>query len=252
MSDPAYEFGVVCEAPADRETGCSLADRVLVQNIPWLETEMLDMQRRWQGLTPQASCLLWRLVDDEVALAGLKYVVYGHFDGASGAEDALTARKALMLFARLDKPPSAVLLLRDSDGSSERRTGLEQARANKDWPFEVVIGVAEPKRECWILVAFEPRSKQENSRLFEVERRLSFNPVRDAHRLDAEKHGAKNDAKKALSELTEDDKIRERECLSDASLDMLRTRGERVGLTQFLMEVRKRLVRVMDNEQPYT
>ena len=34
-------FAVVCEAPADQQTGCGLADRVFLAEVAWLEEEML-------------------------------------------------------------------------------------------------------------------------------------------------------------------------------------------------------------------
>ncbi|MBN8470266.1 hypothetical protein JYJ95_27480 [Corallococcus exiguus] len=246
MSEPAYEFGVVCEAPADQDAACLLADRVLVQEIDWLETEMLDMQRQWRGLESTTPFLRWDDVGDEAARAGFKHVVFGHFSGEPGAPDALAARKALLLFAALDRQPDAVLLVRDTDKHSVRRKGLEQARADNTWPFEVIISVAEPKRECWVLVGFDAREGEEEA-LEKLERRLSFHPVRDAHRLTASEHGAKNDAKRALKELIREDpkRERERECLRDTPLETLRQRGERVGLTQFLSEISERLVPVM-------
>ncbi|NNC16439.1 hypothetical protein HJC22_11975 [Corallococcus exiguus] len=245
MSEPAYEFGVVCEAPADQDTACLLADRVLVHRIDWLEAEMLDMQRQWRGLKPNTSFLLWKSVGDETANAGLKHVVFGHFAGEPGAHDALAARKALLLFSALDRRPDAVLLVRDADKDSDRRKGLEQARADKSWPFEVIIGLAEAKRECWVLTGFDAREGEEDT-LKKVEQRLSFHPVRDAHKLTAREHGAKNDAKKALEELTLGGLERVRECLRDTPLETLMQRGKRVGLTQFLSEVCDRLAPLMD------
>lgn len=241
MSEAAYELGVVCEARADRDTSCELADRVLVEQIDWLEPEMLESQRKWRGLTSDTPFLRWASVYGELKRSGLKGI-FGHFNGAPGAPDALVARQALLLLAMSQQPPAAVLLVRDSDGDERRRTGLEQARSNRPWPFEVVIGVAEPKREVWALVGFDPRGADEEARLREVEKRLSFHPVREAHRLDAREHGAKNDAKRALEELTADGKERERECWRETPLDTLAQRGHRVGLSQFLAEVRERLV----------
>ncbi|WP_257979059.1 hypothetical protein [Corallococcus exiguus] len=225
-----------------------LADRVLVHKIDWLDAEMLDMQRQWRGLTSATSFLRWDDVGAEAARAGFKHVVFGHFSGEPGAHDAFAARKALLLFAALDRQPDAVLLVRDADKDSERRKGLEQARADKPWPFKVVIGVAEPKRECWVLAGFDARESEEGT-LKQVEQRLSFHPVRDAHKLTAREHGAKNDAKKALEELTSGNMERERECLRDTPLQTLRQRGEQVGLTGFLSELSERLVPVMGGSQ---
>ncbi|GMU00778.1 hypothetical protein KH5H1_48980 [Corallococcus caeni] len=247
MSEPAYDFGVVCEARADRDTACVLADRVLVDAIDWLDEELLDTQRRWRGLTPSEPFLRWASVREEAKKAGLKGL-FGHFGDKPGEPDALVARRALLLFVDSDTKPQAVMLVRDSDADDRRRIGLEQARGDKPWPFEVVIGVAEPKRECWVLTGFEAKAHEEEA-LHDLEQRLSFHPIRDAHRLTASEHGAKNDAKRALEELTSGNLERERECLRETPLETLRQRGERVGLTQFLSEISERLVPVMDGSR---
>jgi hypothetical protein len=155
------------------------------------------------------------------------------------------ARRALLLLVAMDLRPDAVLLVRDSDGDSRRRTGLEQARSDRPWPFEIVIGVAESKRECWVLAGFDAKGPDEAERLRKVSERLSFHPVKEAHRLMAREHGAKTDAKVALGELTLGDLERERACLSETSLSTLGERGELTGLAAYLKEVREQLVPVI-------
>jgi hypothetical protein len=249
MSEAAYHLGVVCEARADRDTACALADRVLVDAIDWLEPEMLDAQRQWRGLTPEEPFLKWASVHGEASRGELKGF-YGLFQGGPGAPDALVARKALMLFARAQRAPSAVVLVRDSDNDSQRRLGLEQARRDKPWPFEVLIGMAESKRECWVLAGFKPKNQDEEKRLRQVKERLSFHPIREVHRLTAREHGAKTDAKRALQELTLDDAERERECLEEMPLAELESQGAKTGLPEFMVEVRERLVPVLGGLRP--
>lgn len=175
--------------------------------------------------------------------------IYGHFDGRPGEADARMARLALLLFAALSRRPDAVVLVRDSDGDSRRRLGLEQARSDRTWPFEIIIGVAEPKRECWVLAGFEAKDREEEERLRKVMERLAFHPVHEAYRLAAREHGAKTDAKVALKELTQSDAERERECLSGTPLPILEERGKDTGLAAYLMEVRERLVPVMTGKK---
>ncbi|HLM48466.1 MAG TPA: hypothetical protein VK458_31670 [Myxococcaceae bacterium] len=241
MSEASYEFGVVCEARADRDTACGLADRMLLEEVPWLDAETLDSCRRWIGARPEADFLKWASVRDECQRVGLKGI-FGKFGGQPGQPDAYMARLVLLLLASSEHPPEAVLLVRDSDGDERRREGLEQARQDRRWPFPVVIGLAEPKRECWVLAGFDPKGPEETERLEKSERRLSFHPVREAHRLDAREHGAKNDAKRALEELSQGDLERERSGLEEMSLA---ERGARTGLTAYLREVRERLVPIL-------
>jgi hypothetical protein len=249
-SEAAYELIIVCEAQADQRTACGLADRILAEKIDWLEPEMLDSQRRWRGLAPvHGSFLKWASVREESERVGLQGI-FGHFQGKPGEPDAHMARRALLLLVQLGLCPDAVVLVRDSDGDSRRRMGLEQARNDRAWPFEVVIGVAEPKRECWVLAGFEAKGPGEVERLRKVSERLSFHPIKDAHRLMAREHGAKTDAKAALEELTLGDLERERECLTETPLPTLEERGERTGLAAYLQEVRQRLVPILGGRVP--
>jgi hypothetical protein len=245
MGEASYEFGVVCEARADRDTACGLADRVLLEEVSWLAPETLDSCRQWRGCDSTQPFLKWTEVKAEQERKGVKGI-FGHFGGKAGLPDARAARLALLLLAASEHPPAAVLLMRDSDGDAQRREGLEQARDfkinDKPWPFQVLIGVAEPKRECWVLAGFDPMSPAETTRLEESGRRLSFHPVREAHRLDAREHGAKNDAKRALEELTLGDMERERSCLMGTPLSRLEERGEHTGLAMYVKELRERLV----------
>lgn len=245
MNEPSYEFGLVCEGSTDEFTACALADRVLLDHVEWLEPEILGSIRRWRGEAPGETFLKWSSVKDRAVKAGLK--VFGPFGDKPNAPDALTARKALLLFAGLKERPAAVLLIRDSDGDPERKDGegLKQARDPRPWPFQVIIGVAHPKQEAWVLAGFQPRSSEESKRLQALRERLSVDPLLKAHTLDAREHGAKTDIKRALKELTQGDSDRERQCLSETGLEVLEQRGADNGLAAYLSEVRERLVPVL-------
>jgi hypothetical protein len=253
MSEASYEFAVVCEARADRDTACGLADRVLLEEVSWLEAETLGSYRQWRGTDSEQPFLKWANVKTELARKGVKGI-FGHFDGKAGQPDAYMARLALLLLSSSEQRPAAVVLVRDSDGDARRREGLEQARNlvwnGRGWPFPVVIGLAESKRECWVLAGFDPRNRDEAERLEASEHRLSFHPVREAHQLTAREHGAKKDAKVALDALTRGDLERERACLAETPLARLEERGMHTGLSAYLKEVRERLVPVLCGRSP--
>jgi hypothetical protein len=249
-SEAAYEFAVVCEARADQLTACGLADRVLLKSVDWLETELLDSSRRWRGETPVEEFLKWARVKDRAAERGIK--IFGRFDDKP---DALSARKALLLLSDLEPRPAAVLLIRDSDGYPDRKggQGLKQARDAAPWPFQVIVGVAHPKREAWVLAGFQPWNPEESSRLQSLQERLSMDPIRRSHELAAREHGAKTDIKRALGELIPDgDEERERRCLQETELEVLEQRGKDNGLAAYLEEVRQRLVPVLSGRAPET
>jgi hypothetical protein len=246
MSEASYEFAVVCEARADQLTACCVADRVLVEEVDWLAPEVRDTIYRWTGVNalPEDRFVRWQKVREESARRNVRGI-FGFFGGESGRPDAYIARQALLLFASLERKPDAVLLVRDSDGDSTRRDGLDQARNTYPWPFRVVIALAEPKREAWVLAGFEPGNADEEARLRALSERLSVDPIRKSHALDAREHGAKTDIKRALHELSQGDRNREQQCLEETPLEVLEQRGQENGLAAFLTEVRERLVPIL-------
>ncbi len=245
MSDAAFELGIVCEASADQMAACGLADRVLLVEVDWITSDNLDDYRKWRGATMGADFLGWSSVGKEFQTAGLKGV-FGKFDGRPGAPDAHAARRALLLMAASARCPDAVVLMRDRDDEPERRIGLEQARDEWKGPFPVIIGLAEAKRESWVLNGFEPRNKEEEKRLEGERRRLSIHPVREAHLLDPSTPRSKKDVKQVLETLIPKDedpkRVRERACLEETPLATLSERGTHTGLTAYIQEVRNRLV----------
>jgi len=234
MSEAAYEIAVVCDARADQVTACRLADRVLVEEIPWLDG-ILDTQRQWRGVSRSESHLEWKHVHREADARNVQ--IFGFFQGKSGEPYAYVARRALLLLERAKPRPAAVVLICDRDNQARRRKGLEQARAAEPWKFPVVIGVASPEREAWVLAGFDPKTPDEEKHLKDIIGKLSFHPVLEAHRLSV----GERDSKLVLKELTSGDREREQECL-DAPLPVLHERGERTGLRDYLQEVRQRLV----------
>ncbi|MBM7119470.1 hypothetical protein I3V78_38555 [Archangium primigenium] len=236
---------MVCEAPADQKAACGLADRVLLEEVDWITHKNLEDYRKWRGATMGADFLGWGSVGKEFQTAGLKGV-FGRFDGRPGAPDAHAARRALLLMAASARCPDAVVLMRDSDAEPERRIGLEQARDEWKGPFPVIIGLAEAKRECWVLNGFDPRNKEEEKRLDGERQRLSLHPVLEAHLLDPSTRGSKKDVKRVLEALIPKDedpkRVRECACLEETPLATLSARGVDTGLTAYIQEVRDRLV----------
>ena len=232
----AYVLAVVCEADADRRTATGLADRVLCKEVEWIEPEILDGYRRWQGLMEGSSHLEWHQIK------GYRVKPHGSFNGEPGAPDAFAARKALLLLTISSRPPDAAVLVRDSDGQQDRRRGLEQALNFQGWPFPVLIGLADPKRECWILAGFEPRTEAEEANLALLRQELGFDPRLQSEALSAKKPGALRDAKRVLSLLVGGDFDREESCLAECPLEHLMERGRLNGLADYLKELRTRLV----------
>jgi len=233
-------FAVVCEAPADQHTGCGLADRVFLAEVAWLEPEILTHSRQWRGLSAGEPHLSWRNV---ASLARARKIrAHGHFQGEPRAPDAHVARLALLLFHGSGDPVDAVVLLRDDDGQTARRTGLEQARRSSGIGVPIVIGLAHPKRECWVLGGFEPQDRREEDRVDELKKELGFDPRQDADRLNARQSGHKRNAKHVLDRLTERSWERQAECWRQTDLKLLKRRGANTGLATYLGEIEERLL----------
>jgi hypothetical protein len=235
---------VVAEAAADQATGCALADRVLSELIDWLDDTNLEHVRKYRGLQEDALFLRW--TDAMKEATRRRIPVHGHLHGALRAPDEVMAERALRLLAVATPDARAVVLLRDADKEEGRRAGFEQARSSHNWPFEVVVGVANTKRECWVLAGYEPRNEPERALLDAERKALGFDPRIGADGLTASADGAKRDAKRVLGALTQGDAQREHGCLSETSLETLRARGQRTGLAAFLADVEERLGPLLD------
>lgn len=244
----AFSLAVVCEAAGDLRLCADLADRVLIEEVDWIDPGNLDLYRGWRGLEEVYSHLEWHWVSHLAKQKGLR--AHGHFRDEPGALDARMARKALLLLQGSSRVPDAVLLIRDSDGLTERRRGLEQARDSSPWAFPVVLGVAHTKRECWVLAGFEAQTEAEEKVLAELRRELGFDPRLKAEDLSAAEAGAPRNAKRVLERLLQGNTDRERICWMECGVETLRQRGQLSGLSDYLDEVRARLVPLYSGRPP--
>ena len=248
-------IAVVCEKDLDMFTARDLADRVLVETIDWLDEEHLPDLRRWRGLGPQESCLLWTTVDKEAKARGIR--IRGGFEAEESHQfDSRTARRALILLSEIEPTPNAVVLIRDGDKQSEDRyPSLVNARNHAENDYlegtPIVIGFAHPMKECWILAGFQPRpdSKEEPDRLAALRQELGFDPTRHPERLTASDKNAKKSPKRVLEVLCGGDRNREQLCWKETHLNVLKARGKETGLPEYLEEVKKRLVPLFEGRE---
>jgi hypothetical protein len=242
---------VVCEAASDFRIASGLADRVLCEHIEWLDESVLASVRAWMEVAPDQPYVRWDKLDRTAEQHGFRRLrPRSRFAGEPGAADAAAADKALQLAALIGgkRGLGGVLLIRDADDQPERGRGLAQARtldAGQRWPFAVVIGLAVPKREAWVLAGFEPRESGERERLATLRRELGHDPCAGSHRIAARSHGAKRDIKRVLDVLTENDGEREAACWRSTPLAQLKGRGSENGLAAYLDEVAQHLVPIV-------
>ncbi len=257
--EAAYHLAIVCEAQADQMIGSDLADRVIIENaeLHWIDKDNIDDYREWISFDSEHNYIKWGTLSKIVK----KFQADNRFNlEITGKWKKFPHLKcARIMLAALKKNSSrkidAVILLCDSDKKKLRLEGFEEARNSKPleekhdvsepnhWPFEIIIGVAHPKRECWVLNGFSPKDKREETELENIKNEISFDPCKEAERLNDDK-GNPRDAKRVLKKLTGGNFDRERECWSSSSLEELKMRGTKTGLTNYITELGDRLPRV--------
>jgi hypothetical protein len=137
----------------------------------------------------------------------------------------------------------AVVLVRDSDDQHERRDGLNQARAASTIANRIVIGLAIPERETWVISGFNAENDDERDTLQAETQNLGANPCLRSHELTACKDDqAMRSPKRVLAALTKGDWNRQRRCWTMTDLAVLERRGQRNGLADYLKEVNERIV----------
>ena len=245
------EFCLIVEDEADARIAAGLAERVLLENIEWLEAEHLPHMFEWCGLEKSTEYSRWQDISDIVEQfkrRGLRIPKYlGHGKDGPLKADGAASMKILNLLGllqyKMDRPIKAVLFIRDLDNQPERRAGMEQTRAEQAdarASLQVIIGSPDRTREAWVLNGFVPVTPEEQRRLNELKEKLSFDPCEQAHRLRSasflEPERLRN-PKVAVERLTGGDPLRERRCWEETSLDKLRSIGRETGLTQYLTEV---------------
>jgi hypothetical protein len=236
-------FVVIYEARADFDQATELADRVLVDSAEWLG-DWLDANRLWIGDHISGGFLTWKSIPSRARELGI--AVHGHFDGEPGQPDAQAARRAIAYVRRILNDVDAILLIRDQDDQPARRKGLEQARDHHSAHVHVVIGLASPERECWVLSGFDPETEPEMAKLDTEKQNLGFDPCSESHELTACKNDqAKRSAKRVLAALTGGVREREQRCWAETPLSTLEARGKRNGLAQYMQEVRDVLLRLI-------
>lgn len=245
----------MCEGDGDDDDLVALTLRVLHETHPWMiGLESIEQPTpAWFEYEPGRRFLKWSDID--------KVCDGWRVPRVQGLGMHLGRRAATRLTRLLSKPtvlgaeePIRVLLVHDDDGVAGWRESLEAAR--DEWltwlvgeaafnrrphtDAGVVIGVATPEHEAWVLAAFVPRDDGERGTLEQSRKRLRFDPCTHGARLTSGRETDPKDAKRALREVC-GDSARRRALLAEADLDLLRARGASIGLTAFLDELKARV-----------
>lgn len=236
----SLRFAVVYEAEADFKTATDLADRVLVESVDWLDAEHLPYVREWVAVSADGHRLTWASVRELAKKAEIK--AHGRFTGQPGHPDARAARRAILYLLATVPELAGIMLIRDQDNQPTRRDGLEQARRSANGRVPVVVGLAVPEREAWVICGFDPADESEQSRLEAIRHELGFDPRWHGHQLTAGRDdSALRSPKRVVRILCDSSAERVCRCWCEPALSLLRERGGSNGLAEYLDDVRDRL-----------
>lgn len=233
-------IAVVCEAPADRITITTLAERVIREAAHWIEPEAMGDYVEWRGFRRTEPHLEWTALKQHADNLGL---VVRFRDVPPLHPYSQNALRAIRVLAAAPDRVDAIIMVPDSDTDAERLKGLEQARDYARAALPIVVGLAHTKRECWHICGFEPESDEERVVLAELGSEVGFDVRAKSEGLTA-KHAAATDkrsAKRVLSKLCADHE-RERRCLTTLPIEKLKERGANNGLKHFLEQLELQLV----------
>ena len=256
---PSFYFGLVCEGPADARTVKPLLRRVYEAEIDWLRGRF-DEFVGWTGVKPHHDFTKWSGSDGVHELAKQRNITaFGDFTGQEGRAEALQAKKALRLFISetLRREENfellVVVLIRDTDGNTSCRAGMEQARKDSNTNFEIVLGLPHPMRECWVLTGLSAEDDEDREHLEDLRRELGFDPTEEAHRLTARTRTAKKNPHRVVERLIDESgpakTERENRAISNLSIDPATHSGEKTGLKDFLEDILTRIPAELDDTQ---
>ena len=243
---------LIAEGPTDHRTVTTLADRVVSKAIsgstvdePGLMDPRLAALREWGGIVPETPFTAWRDIKELAARNNIR-VLGGQKERGL---DRDKFRKALLLAEKLRKGGSRWMVVsRDlhTDHPDDRRSSLEEVRdeyQGKGWT--IVLALAQPFREAWVLNGFRPMNSDESKTLAAERSKLGFDPTHFPEKLDAQLSTAKKNGKRVLEVLcccSGDSREREDQCLEQCDLDHLHKSGKGSGLSKFLLDVESILV----------
>lgn len=260
------EIVMIVESSADERTAVTLAERVLLEKVDWLEPELLQNMIRWSGLKPDTHCSYWKNINNIMKWARDSDLSIPKFRGHSKTGPSKADRAASMKILNLirilqhkcSRQIGAVIFIRDLDSQPERREGIEQARfqdAEKQPLLNIIIGTPDKMREAWVLNGFIPITAAEEKILGEIRNNLTFDPCTESHRLRSnsfEEPDRSRNPKVVLKQLTQDQWLREKQCWEETDLAILRERGHKTGLTAYLKEIEQRLIPIIYGDSSHS
>ena len=248
MADLPLRWFVVAEDESDAVLAYGLVDRFAQEPVHELDDwirDNIDTYRVWVGDEPQTTFILWKHLKTRGEALGIR--IHGYGNRILGLEDP-EIRRAFTLANRPEVArPAGLLLIRDTDGKADRRAGYlasvkayQEATKSEPNRVRILMALAHPEIEAWLLAGFEPITEAGKSALKKERQSLGFDPRTEAERLNPKRvttpegHPVKKSTKRVLDELLEAEDASRESCRKDAPFDRLRSRGANTGLNEFL------------------
>jgi hypothetical protein len=238
-------IGLAAESRGDaHRLAASLADRVLVTKVAWLDGLNVEDVRRYAGTGDEPFMPLKKA---SARAREAKVAVFGR-DRSLDADEAHMYVCALRLFEEEPVRPDAVILVRDLD-RKDRRLGFEQAVAwqGSRWHFPIIGAFPAPEAEAWRLVTWVPDTDHARATHAQVVRDLGFDPIRSPERLTSTAHGAVTDAKAVWKRVLGDDRGRADARWETFPLDAPSEARQAAGLDPYLDQLRTVLVQTVQH-----
>jgi len=228
---------LAAEDQAGSWTARHVAD-LCMNSVAWVADAGIDHCRQWVPFGGRE----WLPLKDVSVLfeqrrRGAFFAPRGRFGGESAAPDALAFRKLFLVVMGSDVP-TVLIVARDED-EADRRTGFEQARRERSWPFAIVGALAKPEAEAWLICAVSPDSGIQGDRLARLRQDIGFDPLPNSHRLTSTS-ASPRDAKRVL-QVIESCGVDAASAFRGRSTEDLRVRGEHNGLRAYLDDLSQSL-----------
>jgi len=226
-------IAIVAEGDVDRGIAVHIVDLVIRELLQDSDAD-LEAVRSYVQINGRPF-LKWTEAKHLAARHGIKH------HGTSAGADHHAAVRALWAIRKCVPDVNVVLLQRDADDQPQRRTGLDAARQELHGMQAILVGLATPKIEAWILRAFTVTTANEEAAHSALREQLGFDAITNAHQLEATTKGAKRHIKRVLAELTGSDAAACWHPALSRPLDDLRTIGTNVSLSTFIADVVTRI-----------
>ncbi len=255
-------FVIVAEDELGQRLARDLTDRIVAERARaawlrelWSDEEVRSSQRSHRGLEPGLPWSTWEDVKRLSRRLGIRVHGRGMQGERAMAHKAVAIVTELVPSATDGAPITALFLVHDTDGDPGVEVRLrEGARGPEDAPpdFAVVVAVAHPESEAWVIAGATARSPDEHDSHRGERARLGFNPVTHPERLTANRATDKRDAKRVCETLLGPHGVAyaawER-CWQQTPLDVLDQNGARAGLSDFTREIAEKILPLLDDER---